>query len=109
MYDPYHLVKPNLCQGTTILCFHVYQFPEAAIGGVLWKKMSLKFRKCQRKTPVLESLCNIRPAALSKKYSNAIVLFWNFKNGYFEEHLQSTNNAFCYFFQASEEVIMITN
>ena len=66
--------------------------------------MSLKFRKCQRKTPVLESLCNkVRPATLSKKDSNAIVLFCNFKNGYFEEHLQSTDNAFCYFFQASEE------
>ena len=53
--------------------------------------MSLKFRKCQRKTPVLESLCNkVRPATLFKKDSNAIALFWNFKKGYFEEHLQTT-------------------
>ena len=91
MYDPYHPVKPHFCQGTTILCFHVYQVPEAAIGGVLEKKMSLKFRKCQRKTPVLESLCNkVRPATLLKKDSSAVALFWNFKNGYFEEHLQTT-------------------
>ena len=56
--------------------------------------MSLKFRKCQRKTPVLESLCNkVRPATLLKKTPTQLLsseIFENVKNGYFEEHLRTT-------------------
>ena len=33
MYDPYHPVKPHFSQ--KILCYHLYQLPEAATGDVL--------------------------------------------------------------------------
>ena len=37
MYNPYYPVKPHFSQN--ILCCHVYQFPEAATGVVLWNEV----------------------------------------------------------------------
>ena len=53
------------------------------------------------KTPVLEPFFNIvaglRPATLLKRDSNAVVFLWilrNFKNIYFEEHVQTATESF---------------
>ena len=52
---------------------------EAAIGGVLWKKVFLKFRNIHKKTPVLEPLFNkftsIQPCNFVKKSSNKVFKF----------------------------------
>ena len=78
-------------------CLHQKQPSE-----VFYKKWcSSKFRKCHRKTPVLESFLMKfqawRSTTLLKRDSNTVIFLWNLRH--FEEHLfwgTSANGCFCF-------------
>ena len=89
MYDPYHPVKPYFPQ--QILCCDVYQFPEAATGRVLSKKILKNWKISLENTCVgVNKAAGLWVCNFIKIDSNAgafYVIFENFKSTYFEEQL----------------------
>ena len=70
--------------GVSVLAALYFLCPKASIRGVLKKRCSSKFRKFDRKTPVLESLFNevagLWGCHFIKRKSIRDVFLWNLRN-----------------------------